>query len=912
MKKFLALVLALVMTMSLVTISAGAEFTDADEVTYDEAVEVMTALGIVTGDTTGAFNPTNGLTRGAAAKIICNMTLGVDVASALVAAEAPFSDVSVDNVFAGYIAYCAQEGIVSGYADGTFQPAAPLTGYAFLKMLLGALGYDADVEGLVGTNWGINVAKLAKQRGLTEGNDDYVGSKAITREEAMLYAFNTMLSETVVYDGASNSTITIGDVVIKNNGKAVYDTKPLFYTQSFSKLCMKDGSFAAGDNGLADITATGSDDFGRTAYTWYLNEDKVDGYNSKKDTKIGDYASAADYTVVVTGTKLDTLKEIAEDLDIDLNDKSGSYNKGDVVEIFVDEGKIIDTVVLSTKLAKVSKVVATTDKDADFEYTVSLKVGNTMKSYKDTDLDGFDADTMVKDTYVLYTAGTKTAIVAIPEAVTGSQTAYGTGYVKIDDTKVEKSAYFWAVDALNNTDTFDVYVDANGYAVGSVLVEEEEAEVQIFYVKEFQTKVATSFDAQKAQAAVVYLDGSEAVLNINVYKVNDVKNIKVNGADLPFGNNCITAAGYYAYTLNDAGEIKTLKAIDTTGTRVEDWKVLPATKSVTFAEKSAKVLFDTTALYATEDTVVVTLKDEKATTVTGYKNFEDKAYAQDTNAVLYNVDGKTLLSVYVVGAEAMKATDDTVYGWYVETGDTYEKDGSDVTDVYYNVEGVDTKYTINGTSVSDDYKALVSISVTDGIASLTKEDTYANVGLTKVTNKYVLVGASETPVYFADEVAFYDVTDVEENGVVALDEIVANSVVTYVVNTESPAEITAVYVTAAAQDDGVIELDATSAADKAYVSEVLNLNAAALVEGAVVVQYTRPDEYTTAQFKFWGEKDVNATVVTLDLTAGYAGVDGRGVILTASVASDADTYNYQVIFDGVVTQAGTFELEYNA
>ena len=44
MKKFLSLVLALVMTMSLVTVSAGAkDFTDSSKIQYAEAVDVMTA-----------------------------------------------------------------------------------------------------------------------------------------------------------------------------------------------------------------------------------------------------------------------------------------------------------------------------------------------------------------------------------------------------------------------------------------------------------------------------------------------------------------------------------------------------------------------------------------------------------------------------------------------------------------------------------------------------------------------------------------------------------------------------------------------------------------------------------------------------------------------------------------------------
>ena len=71
MKKFLSLVLALVMTMSLVTISAGAkDFTDDSKITYEEAVDVISAVKVVDGYADGSFNPNATLTRGAAAKII--------------------------------------------------------------------------------------------------------------------------------------------------------------------------------------------------------------------------------------------------------------------------------------------------------------------------------------------------------------------------------------------------------------------------------------------------------------------------------------------------------------------------------------------------------------------------------------------------------------------------------------------------------------------------------------------------------------------------------------------------------------------------------------------------------------------------------------------------------------------------
>ncbi len=108
MKKFLSLVLALAMTLSLVTISAGAkDFADSDELSgerYEEAVNVMSEMGIIDGYASGDFQPQGTLTRGAAAKIIACMMLGKTTAEALGTQAAPFKDVPAGSTFAGYIA----------------------------------------------------------------------------------------------------------------------------------------------------------------------------------------------------------------------------------------------------------------------------------------------------------------------------------------------------------------------------------------------------------------------------------------------------------------------------------------------------------------------------------------------------------------------------------------------------------------------------------------------------------------------------------------------------------------------------------------------------------------------------------------------------------------------------------------
>ena len=283
MKKFLALVLALIMTMSLVTISAGAEdFTDDASITYEEAVDVMTALGIVGGYTDGSFNPNGTLTRGAAAKIICNMILGPTAAGELATVEAPFSDVPADHVFSGYIAYCVSEGIVGGYTDGTFKPAGTLTGYAFMKMLLGALGYDAVTEGYTGANFAVNVAKRALNIGLDDGlKGDFVGSKALTREEACLYAFNALQATMVEYENASS--IKIGDIEISNSSKAKAVTDGNV-TGIWDETGTDTLQFAEKYFGKLKYQA-GTDAFGRPAMTWW--------YGVKNDTdKIGQYVNA--------------------------------------------------------------------------------------------------------------------------------------------------------------------------------------------------------------------------------------------------------------------------------------------------------------------------------------------------------------------------------------------------------------------------------------------------------------------------------------------------------------------------------------------------------------------------------------------------------------------------------------------
>ena len=468
MKKFLSLVLALVMTMSLVTVSAGAkDFTDSSKITYSEAVDVMSAVKVIDGYAEGDFRPTATLTRGAAAKIICNLILGPTTASALVADAAPYKDVPTNHTFAGYIAYCQKEGIISGYADGTFKPANTLTGYAFMKMLLGALGLDAEIEGYTGPNWSISVAKRALSDNVDLANGlkgDFNGVKAVTREEACLYAFNMIKAGKFSYD--TSSTIVVGNVTVKTNTKAEQNTKEAYYETVFTKL-------KALENNVTDH-------FGRPATTW-----KYDG------KEIGTYAKTADATYTAKVKEKDLWKDLdisegdslkfdyyvdgAEStitVDKDSKDKLGG--NGVVLEAFYDtdkDGKATTAtiVVINTYFGEVDDV----DKNDDKERIVTV--------------DGIDYVTneFAEDDKVIYTKGLdgKDEVImsmAKAEKKTGEYTKLSGDDVTISGTKYTMNAE--GKNTASVKDDVDFYLDANGYIIYMETSDEEANVDNLAYV----------------------------------------------------------------------------------------------------------------------------------------------------------------------------------------------------------------------------------------------------------------------------------------------------------------------------------------------------------------------------------------------------------------------------------------------
>ncbi len=554
MKKFLSLVLALTMMMSLVTINAGAkEFKDDKDITYDEAVAVISEIGVVDGREDGSFAPTDNLSRGAAAKIICNLILGPTTAAELHADTAPYKDVPVSNTFSGYIAYCAKEGIISGYADGSFRPAGTLTGYAFMKMLLGALGYDATYEGYTGGNWSINVAKQAIGIGLNAGlTDEFNGVDFVTREEAALYAFNTLQATMVDYDQKITTNVNGVDVTISQGS-----SKPVTWSEGINEdgNIKNDGFVQFAEEFFPKLECRkDSDDFMRPANNWVYDK-----------TDIGTYVDhtllVESYTTGVTGkTVYDLLKSGVIDknkLESYVDGKDNTIKKNDLVrsnnndltatgdgvvtEVYLDSDEGVITIVsVNSYLAKAtadyseSKEYAPLNvyvKDADGRnYNVDVEdVANVVDVKNDT---YYQVNISFKDNATIGEVKTVSAVEILEDStVTKFSTSKNdeTGKDQVSKVTIGGEEYKANVKAFYDKDvlaqyneslltdnTYTVYVDANGYFLGIELFEGTKNYV---FVPGYDLD-GSHIGYSTAKASAIFLDGTMKTITVNVKDTN--------------------------------------------------------------------------------------------------------------------------------------------------------------------------------------------------------------------------------------------------------------------------------------------------------------------------------------------------------------------------------------------------------
>ena len=466
MKKLLAMVLALVMTLSLAVSASAVKADEKINEDYAEAVAVLNGMGVFKGYEDGSFKPENKITRAEVATIIYRIYTK-DVAkndkSGLYASYNKFTDMAGAGWAAGYIGYCANAELVKGYPDGTFKPSGNVTGYEVLAMILRAVGYDKNGE-FTGADWALNVAKYAEQLKILENVAKTTDLSApATRElvsEILFRAINVPMVTYTAAFGYQNVGLN-GDndnKLFKNNvtlGKKNFDLEKKETADKFGRPTIT-WKYNTGDEETV-IAVKPLATFTEPA----KNCEVYDESGLAKDTKLDVYTNSAkkDGTYVIADNK----------------DDSKQAMQGRLTEVYEDRLVNVDTY-----LAEVEKAVAEKT-DAKGHVTKAYVLVDDIYGFegkfddKFVTSDEFKADDMVLVTVAdgkiqsMVKAENKAATLTKIKGnyKTIDKVADVMGLDKEDVKTTNTAAYMGGLKALALSSTYNFYFDTYGNVIGA-------------------------------------------------------------------------------------------------------------------------------------------------------------------------------------------------------------------------------------------------------------------------------------------------------------------------------------------------------------------------------------------------------------------------------------------------------------
>ena len=152
------------------------------------------------------------LTRAETAAVLYRLATGdvTDAQEHIYAKYGNFPDVAEDAWYAGYVGYCANQELILGRPDGTFDPKGNVTGYEVLAMILRAVGYGTQPGEFTGSNWAVTVAYRAQTLGILDNINTTRYGGATLYEPARRDVVAELLFQTVAYVPTVNWTTAFG------------------------------------------------------------------------------------------------------------------------------------------------------------------------------------------------------------------------------------------------------------------------------------------------------------------------------------------------------------------------------------------------------------------------------------------------------------------------------------------------------------------------------------------------------------------------------------------------------------------------------------------------------------------------------------------------------------------------------
>ena len=620
MKKLLAMVLALVMTLSLAVVGSNAAFKDAEKVneTYAEAVDVLAGMKVFQGYTDGSFQPEGSITRAEVATIIYRIYTA-DVAkndkSGLYATYNKFSDMAGAGWAQGYIGYCANASLVKGYPDGTFKPSGKVTGYEVLAMILRAVGYDKNNE-FSGADWALHVAQTAQQLGVLDN-----------------VAKTTDLN-------APASRELVAELLFQGIQKAQVTYTPAFGYVTDKVIGTKTNSL--GEKNFKLASAVASDKWGRPATKWTYNTgDKATTFVEKPDLTYTKAVTECDvahdaglkadtaYTLIVNGQTASTKYTVNL---TDTTTKLGA--QGRLTEVYDMGSAGYRFVEINTYLAKVTKVTAaSTDRNG---HVADATVDRKVYQVNDTGIDkaGVEAEGFTVGQYVLFTMTVDTASPVVQTVEAAAVTpmgqlknwsyAYGTtaATTTLADTKYNDADKFYVGNVKGTAYTaaaWDSIVDSYANLIGMVASSVNYVVVEKISWKHDNSTVAGG----KALADLVLADGTK-VAGATIASVDNAVTTNYNSGVVEvltaevaddYTNNNAYYNRIFTYSVNADGSYDLVKYCNTTNVNSHNTGAVTITKG-----KTATIAGFTNTVVANTDTMFLVMDKDSNGNYTYYKN----------------------------------------------------------------------------------------------------------------------------------------------------------------------------------------------------------------------------------------------------------------------------------------------------
>lgn len=149
---------------------------------YEDAVKGLMVKDLISGYTDGTYRPDSTISRAEACAIIVR-ALNPSEENLKSISGNHFPDLSGYVWAAKYINYAAAKDIISGYPNGDFRPANPVSYEEMASMIIRAMGYTADELNGV---WPDNYLVKATELGIFKGVDFGVGDPALRGNVALM------------------------------------------------------------------------------------------------------------------------------------------------------------------------------------------------------------------------------------------------------------------------------------------------------------------------------------------------------------------------------------------------------------------------------------------------------------------------------------------------------------------------------------------------------------------------------------------------------------------------------------------------------------------------------------------------------------------------------------------------------